>query len=81
MPEFATPYNHARISNNLNKEFIMMTKFTTIYLYRQRSFVSAILFHASAQSQNNSFGFRATGKMPNNHGCYAKCQFTLDRDY
>ena len=29
---------HARISNNLNKEFIMMTKFT-IHVQHQRSFV------------------------------------------
>ena len=30
---------HARISNNLNKEFIMMTNITIIHVQRQRSFV------------------------------------------
>ena len=37
--ESSTPFNPWRISNNLYKEFIMMMKFTTIYVQLQRIFV------------------------------------------
>ena len=47
--ESATRIINARISNNLNKEFICFQR------------LSAILFRVSVQSPNNSFSLSATG--------------------
>ena len=48
---------HARISNNLNKEFIMMTKFTAIHVQHSFVFKDTQLFYFVS----NNFRFRATG--------------------
>ena len=66
---------HARISNNLNKEFIMMKKFT---IHVKRSFVFK---NSSAQSPNKGFSFLCCRNLLNIRDSYAESLLILDRDY